>query len=193
MEVRRRTGGRSARVREAALRAALEALTEADTRATTMNDIARRAGVHASSLIRRWGTAEALTLDALLTLSLDLLPIPDTGSLRDDLTAFSNSLAVYLSSQQGAALARVMATVDDDSTMAEARTRFWQSRFGEARVIIDRAVERGEVAAETDARAVLEALIAPLHFRHLLTHQPIDDEVIARTVDIVLHGVAEQH
>lgn len=129
-------------------------------------------------------------LDALLSHSLDRLPIPDTGSVREDLTTFLESLASYLSSPLGAALARTMASVDDDSAAAGARKKFWQSRFSEARVMIDRAIERGEVAVDADARLVLELLIAPLHFRHLLTHQAVDRRTIVHTVDIVVRGIA---
>jgi hypothetical protein len=54
-EVRRRTGGRSARVREAVLHATLDALSEHAPGAVTISEIARRAGVHATSIQRRWG------------------------------------------------------------------------------------------------------------------------------------------
>ncbi|MET9214249.1 MULTISPECIES: TetR/AcrR family transcriptional regulator [unclassified Nocardia] len=188
-EVRRRPGGRSARVRDAALRAALESLTESGLGGTTMNDIARRAGVHASSLIRRWGTMEVLILDAVLAYSTDRLPIPETGSLRGDLTAFAESLASYLSSPQGTALARTMAVIEDDELVPGTRARFWRSRLSDARVIIDRAVQRGEVADGTDAQLVLETLIAPLHFRRLLTQRANDSDYIAAVVDIVMCGI----
>jgi hypothetical protein len=58
--------------------------------------------------------------------------------------------------------------------------------------MIDRAASRGEVPADTDPRLILEALIGPLHFRTLLTDDPIDPGLPASLVDLVLDGVATQ-
>lgn len=180
-------------MRQAALRATLDALADDGLGAVTMAEVARRAGVHASSLIRRWGTVEAMALDALLAFSLDRLPVPDTGGLREDLTLFAEGLVRYLHSSQGSALARMMVTVDDDAQISSSRGSFWGARLAEARVMVDRAIDRGEVPTGTDPGVVLETLIAPLHFRHLLTRRALDSEVIASTVDIVLHGICARH
>jgi len=188
-QVRRRTGGRSARVREAVLSAAIGALAEVGPRGVTMNEIARRAGVHATSIQRRWGSVEAVLLDAMLAYSDEELPIPDTGNLRGDLVAFAGLLVKYLTSPRGAALTRAMAVSEDDPVLADGRAQFWQARFQAARVLIDRAVERRELPADANAELALEQLVAPLHFRHLLTRQPIDDASIEWTVDLIVRGL----
>ncbi|MUL47070.1 TetR/AcrR family transcriptional regulator [Mycobacterium sp. CBMA293] len=189
---RRRTGGRSARVRDAVLHAVLDTLAEHGPDAVTTNEIARRAGVHATSIQRRWGTRENLLLDALLAYSREQLPIPDAGSLHDDLVAFAGSLAEYLNTPIGQALSRTMAISDDDAALAAGRTEFWQARYAAATVIIDRATDRGELPAGTDPLLVIEMLIAPLHFRTLLTREPIDTALIKQIVDAVEHGFAQQ-
>lgn len=187
-QVRRRTGGRSARVREAVLGAALQAMAEHGLGGVTISEIARGAGVHASSIQRRWGSRENVMLDALLSYSQEKLPIPDTGALRGDLVAFGRSIAGYLTTPVGEAVAQTMAATDDDSTLAAGRARFWQSRYDTARVIIDRAVDRAEVAADTDPELALELLVAPLHFRKLLTRQTIDDDFVEHLVDALIRG-----
>ena len=189
-QVRRRTGGRSARVRDAVLGAALQAMAEHGLGGVTISEIARGAGVHASSIQRRWGTRENVMLDALLTYSQEKLPIPDTGALRGDLVAFGRSIAGYLTTPLGQAVARTMAATDDDPTLAAGRARFWQSRYDTARVIIDRAVDRAEVAADTDPELALELLVAPLHFRKLLTRQTVDDDFVDHLVDALMRGFA---
>lgn len=83
-----KVGGRSARVRAAVLAATLEAVSHNGADSLSIPDIARTAGVHETSIYRRWGSRENLVLDALLTYSQEQLPIPDTGSLREDLMAF---------------------------------------------------------------------------------------------------------
>ena len=169
--VRRRTGGRSARVREAVLKAALHAVAERGADALSISEIARQAEVHETSIYRRWPTKEHLVLDALLDYSEAKLPIPDTGTLRDDLVAFATAVTAYLDSPLGRTLARSMAVAGDDDTLAAGRAQFWKSRLDLASAMIARAKDRGEVPTDLDAATALELVIAPLHFRALLTRR----------------------
>jgi AcrR family transcriptional regulator len=188
--VRRRTGGRSARVRGAVLKATLHAVAEHGADAVSIGEIARQAEVHETSIYRRWPTKEHLVLDALLDYSEAKLPIPDTGALRDDLVAFATAVTAYLESPLGRTLARSMAVAGDDDTLAAGRAQFWKSRLDLASAMIARAKDRGEVPTDLDAAAALELVIAPLHFRALLTRQPIDAHDIAQLVDALLTGLA---
>ena len=189
---RRRTGGRSARVREAVLKATLRVVAEQGADAVSIREIARQARVHETSIYRRWRTKEHLILDALLDYSEEQLPIPDTGTLRDDLVAFATSVTNYLASPLGRTVARSMAVADDDVTLAATRAQFWQSRFDLARVIVDRAKSRGELPDDIDPAMALELLIAPLHFRTLLTRQPVDEQLAGQVVDLLLKGIASR-
>lgn len=188
-EVQRRPGGRSARVRAAVLEAALQAIAEGGPGGASISEIARRAGVHASSVQRRWGTADKVLLDALLTLSSETLPVPDTGELRGDLIAFGGLLAAQLATPLGGALVRAMAAAEDDSALADGRERFWRSRYEVASVMLERAVARKEIDGIVDPALGLELFIAPLHFRALLTRQPVDAAVIEQLVDTLLGGL----
>jgi len=189
--VRRRTGGRSARVRDAVLRAALEALTEFGAGGLTFTEIGRRAGVHATSVQRRWGSRENVLLDALLSFSQEKLPIPNTGSLRGDLIAFAQGLTRYLTSPLGKTVVRTMAANEDDLPMADSRAEFIRRRFEAAGVMIDRAADRGELRPGTERQLALELLSAPLYLRALITRQPIDDSFVERVVDTLMHGLAK--
>jgi AcrR family transcriptional regulator len=189
-EASRRPGGRSARVRADVLRSTLEALAENGASGLTVSEIARRSGVHATSIQRRWGTLQNLTLDALLTYSQEQLPVPDTGNLRDDMVALARLIAAYLNTPLGAALAHTMAAVEEDPNLAESRAQFWQTRYDVTRVIVDRAIDRHELTADTDHQMALELLVAPLHFRALLIRQPIEEDWIERMVDTLLRGLA---
>jgi AcrR family transcriptional regulator len=190
-EVRRRTGGRSARVREAVLHATLDALSEHEPGAVTISEIARRAGVHATSIQRRWGSKENVLLEALLTLSQQKVPIPDTGALRGDLAAFGRSMAGYLASAAGGTVARTLAASEDDAFLAANRERLVWARYEAARVMIDRAAERGELRPGTNPQVALELLVGPLHYRALITRHPVDSGYIEELVDTLLRGLAE--
>ncbi len=187
--VRRRPGGRSARVRQSVLDATLALLGEGGLNGLTVADVAARAGVHETSIRRRWRTKENLICDALLNHSEQQLPIPDTGALREDLAAFAAELVAYLTTPLGTALLQAIAATGEDPALAEARTAFWQTRHELASAMIERAVARGELSAAVDSRLALEALIAPLHFRTLLTDEPLDEDLPRRLADLVLDGI----
>ena len=187
-EVRRRPGGRSARVRQSVLDAALAAVVDVGVEKLSVADVAARAGVHETSIYRRWRTRESLVTDALLNYSEQHLPIPDTGTVRGDLVAFAVELVAYLATPLGRALAQTMASSPDDPAVTEARESFWQARYGLASAMVNRAIERGELAPETDPRLILEALVAPLHLRALLTREPLTADLPGRLVDLLLDG-----
>ncbi len=187
--VRRRPGGRSARVRQSVLDATLAVLGEEGFEKLTVANVAEQAGVHETSIRRRWGTKEKLVCDALLNHSEEHLPIPDTGSLREDLVAFASELAAYDATPLGKALLRAMAATGDDPALVEARTAFWHRRHELASVMLERAVARGELPEIVDSRLALEALIAPLHFRTLLTDGPLDEDLPRELADLVLDGI----
>jgi AcrR family transcriptional regulator len=187
---RRRTGGRSARVRQAVLQATVQTVAEHGADAVNIAEIARQAGVHDTSIYRRWPTKEHLIFDSLLTHSVAQLPIPDTGTLRADLVAFASLITSYAATPIGQALLKAMAVTDDDAALAAGRAQFWQFRLDQARAMIDRAMIRGELRADTDPALALELLIAPLHFRLLLTRQPVDDRLTGQLIDLLLNGLA---
>jgi AcrR family transcriptional regulator len=188
-EVRHRPGGRSARIRQSVIEATMAVLRDRGWDQFSIAEVASRAGVHETSIYRRWGTRERLATDALLTTGEQDLPVPDTGSLRGDLVGFATEISRYVSTPVGLALARAMATPTGDPAIAEASARYFQTRFEIASVIIDRAVARGEIPAGADAALALEMLIAPLHFRTLVSHQPLDDDLPARLADLLITGL----
>jgi AcrR family transcriptional regulator len=190
--VRRRPGGRSARVRASVLDATLAVLGEGGPERLTVAEVAVRAGVHETSIRRRWRTKENLVCDALLSQSEQQLPIPDTGSVREDLATFVSELAAYNETALGRALLHALATPSQDPALREARTVFWRRRYELASAMIERAVERGELPDTVDSRLVLEALIAPLHFRTLLTDEPLDAGLPLGLADLVLDGITER-
>jgi AcrR family transcriptional regulator len=191
-EVRRRPGGRSARVRRAVLEATLDVLMDKGIDQLSIAEVAARSGVRDTSIYRRWGTRDRLMIDALLLASEHELPVPDTGSLRGDLVEFAGALASLLSKPLGRAFAHALAGPSEDPVMDEARTQYFQTRLEMASAIIERAIARGELPEGADAALALEALISPLHFRTLVSRQSLDDGLPGRLADLVIHGLAAQ-
>jgi len=191
-ERKRRPGGRSGRVRAAAIAATLAELAERGYAALSLERIARRAGVNPTSLYRRWGSRERLVLEAMLEQVAANVSVPDTGSLREDLLELARTAATNSARPEVAAMARaVAAQAPHDTDLAAAAEAFWAERLALDGAIVERAIARGEVALTTDPTQVIEAVIGPIHLRLLLTGQPIDDTFLERTVDTVVDGVLE--
>lgn len=59
--------------------------------------------------------------------------------------------------------------------IADARKRIFSDRLRRAEPVIARAVERGELPADTDPGELLKTLAAPIYFRLLISAEPVDD------------------
>ncbi|WP_218026759.1 TetR/AcrR family transcriptional regulator [Nocardia inohanensis] len=188
-EIRRRPGGRTARVRGAIVDATLAVLAEQGLDGLTVNEVAKRAEVNPVSIYRHWGTREKLVLDALLRQSRERLPIPDTGTLHGDLTEFATHVIAFLHSPFGQATARAMLVAGEEARATQ--VEFWTARSEAAGVMVTRAVRRGEIPPSADARLVLEMLVSPLHFRALLSPEPIDPAVAGQLAATIVHGLRE--
>jgi AcrR family transcriptional regulator len=189
----RRPGGRSSRVRSAAITATLAELAENGYAGLSLERIARRADVNKTSLYRRWGTREELVLEAMLERAGQHVSVPDTGSLREDLLALATTAAANASTPEVAAMARAVAAASPrDGKLAAASRRFWAERLALDGAIVERAIERGEVRPGTEPAEVIEAVIGPIHLRLLLTHEPVDAGFIERIVDTVVDGITQR-
>ena len=190
---RTRPGGRSARVRASVLAATLDELVDVGYAQLSLEAIARRAGVHKTTVYRRWGSREAVLEDALLAYADRRVPIPNTGSLRGDLEELVRNVVENVSSPQTEAILRALvAAADRDRALAEIGRRYWERRFALAGEIARRAAARGELSPEVDPSFVIEALVAPIYLRLLLTFEPLDDGFLGRVVDTVLAGAVAE-
>lgn len=176
-------------VRQAVLAAAFDELTENGVAGSTVAGVARRCGVHETTIYRRWVTRENLLVDAMLARSAEAIPVPDTGSTRGDLLAIAHAVIAYLTSPGGSAVLHA-ATLSVDDDYNRARQAFWSGRYDALAHVVERGIARGDLRAGTDARLLLEMLVAPVHGRLLLTGEPIDDDLPERLVDLLLDGAA---
>ncbi|MFF7453928.1 TetR/AcrR family transcriptional regulator [Kitasatospora sp. NPDC008115] len=183
----RPTIGRGEKVRAAVLTAALAELDDIGYAALTMDGVAQRAGVHKTTVYRRWKDRDALILDALTGRIAGDIPIPDTGDLDGDLRALARGLAAWLGSPAGAAVLAVMLSDAARAPgIAEVRAGIFADRLRRAEPVVVRAVERGELPAGIDPAEVIKNLAAPLYFRALITGEPVDERAADRAARAVL-------
>ena len=101
-----RPGGRSARVRAAVHRAVEELLAEGPSEDVTIPLVAARAGVHPTTVYRRWRSLAELLGDVAGSRFSGDIVVPDTGTLRGDLERWASDVATDLTDPDVLALMR---------------------------------------------------------------------------------------
>ena len=188
--VRRRPGGRSARVRSSVLAATVRLLLDRGYEGVGFAEVAATAGVAESTVYRRWRTKPELVADALLAFADQEVPTPDTGHFETDLRTWLAEITGTLTRPAVARLLRAMAAFDEDVPgVVEARARFYRARIGRLDTVIARAAARGEAEAGTEAQHLAELLAGPLYLRVLFTADPVDDAFLDRTVSSALRAL----
>lgn len=174
---RRRPGGRSARTRAAVFDAVLATLIERGVDQVSVEEVARRAGVHKTTIYRRWGTVDRLVVEALATGAGERMAVPDTGSVAADFVALARSVLATLQSHEGAVAAQALIAGGKQSpAVTSIARRFWADRRALVVPIVERAVARGELPAGTDAAAAMAQVTAPLFFRGFIMGEPLTDD-----------------
>lgn len=184
-----RLGGRSAQVRLAVFAATMELLQARGYEALSIAEVAAHAGVHESSIYRRWKSKETLVLEMLRARAREELPMPDTGTLRSDLVALLREVMQYLQSPVGWAMLQVRVLTRDQTLFAPVRHFYWADRLQQFSVLVERAKARGEVPIYIEPQFLFESLIGPVYVRFLVTDEPLDETLPERIVDFVLDAV----
>lgn len=169
-----RPGGRTARTAAAVFAAAINELSERGYDDISIETIAARAGVHKTTLYRRWHSKDELITQVLASSAQSLIPVPDTGRAETDFRDLARSVQDVLSSPRAAAITRALLAGSAASPeIRHLMQRYWASRLAAISVIIDRAIARGELPAGTDPQAAMRAVAAPLYYQLLVTLEPI--------------------
>jgi AcrR family transcriptional regulator len=141
----------------------------------TMDAVAARAGVHRTTVYRRWRDVGGLLADVLDAASDDDRQPQDTGSLQGDLTALNHEIQAALTAQPSITAALIAASFRSEEA-ARAQQRLWKDRYARCEIIVSRASRRGEPPPHTDARRLLIAATAPLYHQLVLLRTPPDPQ-----------------
>jgi AcrR family transcriptional regulator len=184
---RTRPAARGPKVRAAVLAATLTELAENGYTALTVDNVARRTGVHKTTIYRRWKDRESLVADAVTDLAATKVPFPDTGDIDTDLRRLARSFVTFLSSPAGKAIAAAaLSDAGRIPEIADAKRRFFKDRFRQAQPVISGAIARGELPAATDPAELVRTLVAPIYLRLLVTAEPIDTTTADNAAKVAL-------
>jgi AcrR family transcriptional regulator len=192
-DVQRRGRPRSERAHQAILTAAVELLYDEGLSAMNMDHVAERAGVSKATIYRWWSSKELLALDAFSTDWEAISPVtsPDTGSLREDLRVRLRPFRRLLKRRPlGRVMSGFLAQAQTDPAFAELyRERFLEPRRVATRAIFQRAIERGEIPADSDLDVALDLVYGALFHRLLQGHAPLDERFDEKIVETVVTGL----
>lgn len=173
------------------MNAVLALLAEEGFSRMTVEGVAARAGVGKATVYRRWSSKVPLVIDALDTLASERLPVPDTGSVRGDLTEFLTQLVRVMSGPYGRLLAPLVEAISRNEELAEAfRRDLIAPRRDVGLEIVRRGIARGELRPDLHLDVALDVPVGIVFQRVLITGDSVDEELVGRIVDQVLDGAA---
>jgi AcrR family transcriptional regulator len=174
---------RDPEVDEAILSTALRMLAEAGYARLTMDAVAARAGVGKASLYRRFPTKERLVLEAIRHRHEHERPgVPDTRSLHRDVLGYLRALIRHRQEQAEGLQAVASEVLVNPELRAEFRHQVAEGLLAGFRVIVGRAVARGELPPGTDVELLAMLPLALLH-QLRLAGEPVDERQAKRIAD----------
>lgn len=153
--------------------------------------VARRAGVSKTAIYRRWSNKLNLVLEIVATAAQGKLPALDTGSLRGDLALLFQVLAHALRHPLASQIIPdLLAEAARNPTIDETLQKMLRARQQEiGGRMIELAVRRGELPADTDPEAAVDLIVGPLYWRLAIARNPLTDTYLEMLVESVAVGL----
>ncbi|MEU0564963.1 TetR/AcrR family transcriptional regulator [Nonomuraea sp. NPDC005983] len=173
------------------LDAALDLLIERGAAGTSIEAVARRAGVAKLTVYRRWQSKEDLLMGALEHARHADLDTPAAGRTIEELVEFTAEL---LSQPRFRALmARVIgASVDYPKLVIAYTERYLQPRLDAVAHLARQAVDAGQFPKDTDPSAVQDVFSSAIGFVLLHGEEDLTAAQIARRLWALLHHMGYQ-
>lgn len=184
---------RNAATEKAILTASYDLLLETGFSAVTVEKIAERAKVSKATIYKWWPNKAAVVMDGFLSAAMSRLPVPDTGSVIEDIVIQVTNLARFLTSREGKVINELIAEGQFDSKLAEEyRLRYFNPRRLDSRHILERGVQRGELKQDVELEICIDLIYGPLFYRLLVTGEKLDEAFIKILVTYAFEGI-QQH
>jgi AcrR family transcriptional regulator len=181
---------RSERARLAIMEAAADLLIEGGLAAATIEAIAARAKVSKVTIYKWWPSRGAVAIDAYFHRYRAGFTFEDTGDVAHDLTAQVQALAGDFRGRAGEVMAELIGEAQSDDCLAEVlRDRWIQPRREMVGALLRRAIDRGQIRRDIDVEILMDQLYAPLYYRLVIRHQPLDETLAPALVRTMLDGI----
>jgi AcrR family transcriptional regulator len=191
------TPGRQGRPRSEARRAAIlaaagELMLEGGLPAATMEAIATRAGVGKATIYKWWPSRAAVALEGFMVGAADSWSLPEGSTAPEALRVLvTSAVRLFAGTFAGQLMRSLAADAQSQPEIARAlREQWFGPRRAVAAEIIRKGIDNGELRADLDLAATLDLVFAPVYYRLLFSHEPLDEEFAARSIEHVLQGIA---
>ncbi len=155
----------------------------------TTEAIAARAGTSKATVYRWWPNKAAVVIEAFREAFAPELPLRDTGSLREDLTAQCRNFARVLSGRGGRMLRAFVVAARSDADVADAFRTIWSDpRRAEAKAMLRQKQVGGQLRKDADLDLVLDALYGPLYYRFLVKSEAPSQKYAQALAELVIQG-----
>ena len=187
----RRGRPRSETARRKVLSAARKLLEERGLSGLTVDGIATLAGVGKPTIYRHWPNARAVAMDAFLERG-DPVPGQAGGtSALDALRRQLRGIAAAFAAPAGRSTAAMIAAAQNDRELAKVFcSRFVLRDRETGRALLTRAIAEGAIRADADLEVALDLVYAPLYYRLLIGHGPLDGEFTDTLLDQAFEGLS---
>jgi AcrR family transcriptional regulator len=170
------------------LDAALDVLAEEGFDGMTVDMVAARAKAGKATLYRRWPSKTELVIDAVACMkNAALIDLPDTGTLRGDLLAIIKPPTMQEGERKMKVMAGLVSLLARNPELADAANKaIVEPRAAINRTLMQRAIDRGEIPADTNIE--LLALISPsmVSYRTLMLRKPVDRAFLISVIDNIV-------
>ncbi len=181
---------RSEQARRAILDAAYALLRRDGLRAISMDSLAREAGVSKATIYRWWPSKESVLMEGYLHAVEVRISFPRTDSPFDDLRTQLHRVIDALAGPDGEILRQIIACGQYCPEVLDAfRKSVQEPRRRDARAMLERAIDRGEVRNDVDVDVAIDAIYGPVFHRLLTGHGPLDHGYADATMDTVVRGL----
>ena len=166
----------------AILKAALAELDKTGFRLLTVDSVAARAGVGKTTIYRRWSNKAALVMDAFLTLVGPETEFPAAPRALERIQLQLPIQARFFRGRFGGMIRALLGEAQLDPELARAfRDRWIIPRRQMPRQLLEEAVRQGDLRADIDVEAAIDALYGPLYYRLQIGTGPLSS-AFAETV-----------
>ena len=173
------------RSRATVLGVTTQLLVERGFSGASVDEISRRSGVAKTTIYRHWPTRADLLRDACSTLSTPL-DTPDTGSFEADVTALMTNLTSILrSAKWTSVLPSIIDAAERDADIADMYSKLQRGYSAPFEAVFQRALQRGELPADTDIAMLIAALTGPLFYRRWFSREPLTDAFAKQIILLV--------
>lgn len=170
------------------LAATLTELARAGYQGLRIDDIAARAGVHKTTVYRRWPGKQELVRDALLSITTETFTTPDTGSLRGDILAVARRNAALAAKPGHQGVFRIFVAEGEDAELMAIVGSLRHAFAAVPREVLAHAEARGEIAPDVASSLLFDVLGATLNWLLFVERTPPSDAYLRRMIDLLLDG-----